>query len=93
MANANHAAGAGPDPRTLEGIRACSRELTLATPTEMAEILRCSPPQVLRLMRAGTIPVAFSVGRLHRFDPSAVLAALAAHKAAPEVAETPRGEP
>lgn len=59
-------------------------KIHLKTPKEMAEILRCSPPQVLRLMRAGTIPVAFSVGRLHRFDPSAVLAALAAHIIAPE---------
>lgn len=69
---------------TRRGILACAAELNLVTPGEMAKILRCSSPQVLRLMRAGTIPVAFSVGRLHRFHPSAVLAALAAHKTAPE---------
>ncbi len=56
----------------------------LVTPKEMAEILRCSPPQVLRLMRAGIIPIAFSVGRLHRFDASAVLEALGAHKPSTE---------
>jgi excisionase family DNA binding protein len=53
----------------------------LLTPREIADLLRCSPPHVLRLMRKGIIPAAFSVGRVHRFDPVAVLAALAGRSA------------
>lgn len=48
----------------------------LSTPAQMGEALQVTSHTILNWARSGKIPVAFQLGRVVRFNPAAVAAAL-----------------